>query len=499
MDDIIHALDTADGRSMINSMSPAVAMMNNILRHDCCIGCGACAFVAPDAFKMKLGSNGQIHATTHSDDPNLHDIVARVCPFSDYAFNEDVHSHRLFTSLPHHHPALGRFINCYAGRVQDLNIYSKSSSGGITRWLLAEMLKQGIVDRIIHVRPSHPMGEAYSSNSWTPLYHYTVSDSELDALQTGKSAYYPVDLSSVLNKIKSDNYRYAITGVPCFIKAIRNLVLIDPELNKRVVFTIGIICGHLKSTYYAEMLGWQLGIDPGELSGIDFRVKIPGAKANEKGVLVTSRHQNLPSSSPQSTKKLFGTDYGLGYFKYRACEYCDDVFAETADISLGDAWLPNYLDRGTNIVITRDRLLDDLLKSAAGVGKLELSDIPPEQAALSQGGGLRDRRDGLAYRLYLDKRQQKWMPLKRISPRKNHLSYERRRIIRMRTRLRIASSKYYEKAKADNNWETFHAPMSILNEQYHDAYSVWYRNNPIYTAARKVWHYIKSISFFPHE
>lgn len=41
---------------------------------------------------------------------------------------------------------------------------------------------------------------------------------------------------------------------------------------------------------------------------------------------------------------------------YKACDFCDDVFAETADIALGDAWLPEYVQdgNGTNVVVTRN-------------------------------------------------------------------------------------------------------------------------------------------------
>ena len=37
-----------------------------------------------------------------------------------------------------------------------------------------------------------------------------------------------------------------------------------------------------------------------------------------------------------------------------ACEFCDDVVGETADMSVGDAWLPGYVSdwRGTSVVVS---------------------------------------------------------------------------------------------------------------------------------------------------
>ena len=58
-------------------------------------------------------------------------------------------------------------------------------------------------------------------------------------------------------------------------------------------------------------------------------------------------------------------NWAFGAFQPAACNSCDDVFAETADVVFGDAWLPQYTDdwRGTNVVVTRspeaDRILAD--------------------------------------------------------------------------------------------------------------------------------------------
>src|SRR3546814_14989026 len=75
-------------------------------------------------------------------------------------------------------------------------------------------------------------------------------------------------------------------------------------------------------------------------------------------------------------------------FQGGACEFCDDIFAETADVCLGDAWLPQYDSdwRGTNIVISRHADLDQLLREGARSGAVLLEDINLDLMALSQGG-----------------------------------------------------------------------------------------------------------------
>ena len=42
--------------------------------------------------------------------------------------------------------------------------------------------------------------------------------------------------------------------------------------------------------------------------------------------------------------------------KYKACDFCEDVFGYCADVVLGDAWLPKYNKdpKGDNVVIVRN-------------------------------------------------------------------------------------------------------------------------------------------------
>ena len=39
-------------------------------------------------------------------------------------------------------------------------------------------------------------------------------------------------------------------------------------------------------------------------------------------------------------------DWGAGFFQNPACDACDDVVAETADMSFGDAWVEPYASDG---------------------------------------------------------------------------------------------------------------------------------------------------------
>src|SRR3546814_1194379 len=121
-------------------------------------------------------------------------------------------------------------------------------------------------------------------------------------------------------------------------------------------------------------------------------------------------------------------------FQLGACDFCDDIFAETADVCLGDAWLPQYDSdwRGTNIVISRHADIDQLLREGARSGEILLEDINADLMAQSQGGNFRHRWDGLSVRLADDLRQGKAVQRKRIAPGSRRKAWIRRKRIRIR-------------------------------------------------------------------
>lgn len=436
-------------------------LQQTVVEHGCCIGCGACSAAAtPGAVRIELNELGMYQPTFSPRPEDDNSPVLDVCPFTSSGPNEDVIAEDLFGSHCQKQNEIGYYAAVYAGCVSDKSMWSKSSSGGLARWLLRELLARDVVDHVIHVEEADPD----ASNGL--LFRYAVTSDPNAVLNTAKSAYYPIELSGMLKFVAEHPGRYAVTGVPCFVKAIRRLGRVKSVYRERILYCIGIICGHLKSTRYAEMMAWQMGVEPDNLQRFDFRVKIPGKRANQKGVAAADRSRPGEVIGPITVQECFGTQYPHGFFKYPACNFCDDVVAETADVSIGDAWLPEYLDQGTSLVIVRNLEIDQIIKEGMSTGSLELDTISPEKAAKSQAGGLRDRRTDLKYRLYLADQQQQWRPEKRVTPEWRHLTALRRRIVRARLKLSTASHVTFDEARKQGNWSHFLASMRPMVDRY---------------------------------
>lgn len=363
-----------------------------------------------------------------------------------------------------HSDDLGWFRSTYVGHVADPAVRARASSGGLARWLLCALLEHGLADGCVHVRRVDPRKD-YGGG----LYEYALSTDPAEVLATAASAYYPVHLGEALRHIIGRPGRYVITGLPCFIKAIRLLQRQHTVFRERVAFTVGLFCGHLKSRHYAEMLAWQIGIRPETLTAVEFRDKNAGVTAKQKGFLAASCERQ---AGPVITSQLFGGDYGLGFFQHRACDYCDDVAAETADVTIGDAWLPEYIKdtRGTSLVVTRNPLIDDLLQQGAKDGAIRLEIIEPARVVESQAGAFRHRREGLAYRLYLDECAGRWHPPKRVAARCEGVSRLRRRIYQTRIALREESTEAFQEAKALDDFAAFQRGMEPLVRIYRSLY-----------------------------
>lgn len=59
-----------------------------------------------------------------------------------------------------------------------------------------------------------------------------------------------------------------------------------------------------------------------------------------------------------------------------ACNFCDDVFAELADVCVMDAWLPEYSrdSRGTNLLISRTPMVSNFLVQGKSEEMISIED-----------------------------------------------------------------------------------------------------------------------------
>lgn len=405
--------------------------------------------------------------------------LLEVSAFGRVAPDEEQIARQLFGSQRTAHDAIvGYHVGTFAGWVTD-DTRAASSSGGITTWLLTQLLESGDIDGVIHLK-------SQSSESG-PLFAYGISRTVEEIREGAKSRYFPGEVSQVLQAVRQTPGRYALVAIPSIAYEVRLLQRVDPLFRERIVNVIGLICGHQKTAHYAEYLGWRGGFAPGTLESIDFRKKLPSEPANSYSTELTGQIDGDEVTRTLRQRDLFGTDWGMGFFKSQFSDFTEDAFNETADFVVGDAWLPRYTNdsRGTNVVIVRNAALLKVLLQGAKRGEVHLDDLPVGDVLRSQASLVRQNVEELPYRIRrLDRFDNTEFAVRRDAQRR--ISRERQQIQAARRSLSRASHEAYVTARAAGDLAIFDDLMAPYIDRYHAVHKQGVLRRRILRAPRSI-------------
>jgi len=383
--------------------SPVIA---NVVEHNLCIGCGLCAALCPQGvLAMQWSCYGEYNPMETSPCTTECGLCLKVCPFADFGENEDTIAKRLYGAVPgiRHRSETGYYLAAYVG-------YSErhrptSASGGMATWLLEALLAEGIVNHVICVAPTGDPDK---------LFAFRVFDTPEDVRTGAGSAYYPVEMSGVIRQILEVPGRYAVTGLPCFIKAIRLAQQRNKKLRERIVVTVGLVCGQLKSKRYTAYLALLSGMKSKPVR-VKYHSKRPDTPAADYHFVC--ENPNGERSKEVFFSKGMGEAWVNRWFTINACNYCDDIFAECADIVCMDAWLPEYWNdpEGHSLIIVRSPRIFQTITDGIQRKQLNLEDISIDDVIRSQSEVIHGKRVLLSYRLKLAQKCGKSrLPNKRI-------------------------------------------------------------------------------------
>ena len=366
----------------------------NIFRSGLCTGCGTCVGVCPQsALRMCINEKiGVYQPKLAQEKCNSCGICYRVCP--GYSSNVAKLNAVLFEKKSQD-SSIGYYEKCHIGKSRDPQIMRDSSSGGLVTSLLIHALEEEIIDGALITK----------FNSKKPLEPEPfIARSKEEIISASYSKYCPVPLSSGLSQINKQDGKFAVVGLPCHIHGIRKAESINNNLKKKIVLHFGLFCSHAPSFLATNQLLWTIGIRKESILKIDYRGN--GWPGGMTIMLKNGKKIFVPHNSPSYWGNIFGN-----YFYPFRCTLCDDSTAEFSDLSFGDPWHISPKNSKLSLLIVRNKIGDDLVRSATSMKKIELSLSNPKKIIQSQKGALSFKKDLIRERLFLAKLVGKKVPL----------------------------------------------------------------------------------------
>jgi coenzyme F420 hydrogenase subunit beta len=284
---------------------------------------------------------------------------------------------------------IGNFIECYVGHSNNDKIRYDSSSGGLATQLLLFALENDMIDGALVTRMR-------KKNPTEPETFIARSKSEI--IESSKSKYCPVAANVGLKQILREKGRYAVVGLPCHIHGVRKAESESRDLSERITLHIGLLCSHMTSFAGLDLLLKKLRIGTKEVAKIDYRGQgWPGSMVIEK---TDGQKVSLPLFGAW---KAYWPIFSSFFFTPLRCAMCPDQAAELADVSFGDAWLPEFKNEriGKSIIVVRTKKGYDIMRSASAAGSISLRRIPWQKLQQSQKVNLVFKKKDLANRLLI--------------------------------------------------------------------------------------------------
>jgi coenzyme F420 hydrogenase subunit beta len=349
-----------------------------------CTQCGTCAALCPNsAITMEWDGSSGYCLSVDGDLCHNCGLCYKICPGHEVNFQQL--SNR-FLGYGTDNWRIGRYISIYSGYTIEKNLRWEAASGGIVTALLIAALKNGEIDGAVVTRmnPESPL---------EPLTSLATTEEEI--FEARGSKYCPVASNLILRDVLYSDGKYAVVGLPCHIQGLRKAQTHNRKLREKVAFVISIFCGLNMSPTGTQVMLHRYGISDEDITQIRYRgAGWPG------GVKVELRD----GQTHFEPYRGYFDGHFMAYEMHR-CNLCTDSFGELADISCGDAWLPEFTDsddQGTSVVVVRSERGNEFLSSLSP-GLLALNPLSIDKAEQSQRKALMWKKDWLHAKLSLSR------------------------------------------------------------------------------------------------
>ncbi len=347
--------------------------IDDVVRSGLCLGCGTCVSLCPSS-AIKILKNDQLYIPhVEKEKCTACGTCLQVCPGHEVDFkhlNLDI-----FNAEPED-KILGNYLNCYTGHATDDKIRYESSSGGLIPSLLISLLEDNIIDGAL----------VATMNQDRPLEpEPVIARNKEDIISSAGSKYCAVPANLALDEILATPGKYAVVGLPCHLHGVRKAEEVNTELKERIILHLGLFCGTTKTLLATEYLLSRYGIEKDNVTKLSYR------REGWPGKMVI----HLKGGGIKEINQLRYYDIPFCSFTPWRCTLCRDGAAELADISFGDASLPEIrnIDKiGSSIFVSRTSYGEEIIQRLVNKGRITAEPISADRVKISGKQFFRQKR-----------------------------------------------------------------------------------------------------------
>jgi coenzyme F420 hydrogenase subunit beta len=354
--------------------------LERIMRSGLCNRCGTC--VALSRGKIAFTGRERKYRPKLAGDLSGQEAgrILNACAGKTFSF-PDYREH-FYREPAHFHTYIGPYENIFTGHSTDPEIRLNAGSGGILSAVLIYLLEKKKIDGAIVTAMS-------KDKPW--LTEPVIATSRQEILEAAQSKYIITSVNEILAKSLDFEGRLAYVGLPGQVQSIRKLQkTADPSVaNIRYLF--GPFYGN--TLYFSSVISFLRSHgekDYRQIRKLWFRYgEWPG---NMRVEMNSGRIFEL---------KKFHANYLIPFHILKNSLFCTDLTNEFTDISGGDAWSPEYEERGKgySIVIPRSKTGMEIIDNMVREGRLELSPCSEEEAIRMHSHGYDFKKRGSFIRI----------------------------------------------------------------------------------------------------
>jgi coenzyme F420 hydrogenase subunit beta len=336
-------------------------MLLRVMKSELCNRCGSCVGLSGGkiVFRDKEGKYLPVCIQELTEEET--ERLWQACPGKLFSFPD--YRQYFYQDSKNFHVYLGAYDSIWTGYATSQEIRQRSSSGGILTAMLLYLMRKDKIKGAIVTRMS-------AQTPWFPETFIATSEQEI--IESAQSKYIITSVNEILEKSQHFKGDLAYVGLPGQVQSIRKLQKAKDPAIKNIKYIFGPFYGN--TLYFSSIKSFLRSHreqDYTDIKKLWFRYgEWPGSMRVE-----------MNSGKVYELKK-FHANWLIPFHILRNSLYCTDLTNEFTDISGGDAWSPEYENRGEgfSIVISRNAIGQEIIKNMVRDGWLSLTPLNEKEA-----------------------------------------------------------------------------------------------------------------------